>query len=1291
MPKAIKYIAYIFATLLLIVMLALAATQTGPFRRFVRNKVVSIANEQINGTLAIDAIKGTFFSSLELSGVSVTGPSGDTVAAFDRLAVNYSLLPLLTGTIEIQTALLQSPLVNLEQKADSSWNFQALLPGPKIPDTTAQKPFGLTIRLGKFKLNEGRININMPDTMIPGSISNLYLEVDGRYSSSRIKANLSELKFKSPPQLPDLEHLQVSVTNEDSLWTVRDLVLVTPENELKIDGKFKNLKNFTASLTTQNLHINEFDYYIPEFNLGVNPNINFDASAQSDDLSLQLKINQQDESVDLSGEVTRFSDLLNEATRSNALVDLLLKFKNFRPAKWLVLENMPAVVNGELTLKGNGLSPDAPLLIVDAKLSESEWEPYEFSKLTATVEYLAGQTKAEVQLNMGDGALLVRTATNLADSLSLFTAEVESNNFPAHRFLPQWGDSTFLTFNLAANGNGLLSQSPQARFQLNMHQSSAAHVPIDTLLLRGNYKDKGIILDTLKLTNTSVRLTAQGQMRTSGVVSATLDAKFRNLNAFKYYVNLPASWDSLKVMATAKGTTDSLLVNLKTTAGQIQYDSIAQMERLQLTADGTITPDGFSGDAILYANNAIVVQQNVDSLRLSATLAARGWEARLQSFFAGNVQFITEAQGNLGTPLVIHVSRLELQHPNEQFSLMRPGADLTFDSTQIKVENFDLAEASDSLFRFKADGIYKTGKSIDADVSITHLELSSINRLGFLQTPLEGILNFGMKAGGPLSEPNLRLTSNIKDLKWSHLNISDINLKFSHLKDSVHLYLTLHGSPDDSLVLRANAPVHINLADSQMVSSIKEVDARLLAKDFKPDAFFDAATRQGQYVKGLLNTDVKISGNITSPNLGGFIHLAGGEVSIPSYGIKYSDLILSTTLHNKQVVLDSLYAATKTGNLLVTGEMAFDSTIVSGKVSTMRAQIKANDFQVSRHQNHELQIDANIQLEDSARLVNFGGDLTIESSSFYLPGLLNMGGDKVKNSPLLVQALEEEPLDSTYTAADDSLTRTPADTLSLTAVQSNIELVENMTGKLSIEIPRNTWVRSEEMNVELYGDIDLLKNNEYFELFGSVGINRGYYTLYGRKLIIQEGQITFQGGREYNPNIDLKAVYNFRGADKQKNELLMIARGTLMEPELSFELNNQSITERDAMAYLIFNKSFDELSFSNQEGVSGNVPSAVLSSLLSSQITKIAGDTFNLDMVEIKANEDWESASFMVGKYITNDLFVTYQRGFGENKDESFTPQVITLEYELSRHIFLRLTQGEVKDSGIDVIFKFEK
>lgn len=77
-------------------------------------------------------------------------------------------------------------------------------------------------------------------------------------------------------------------------------------------------------------------------------------------------------------------------------------------------------------------------------------------------------------------------------------------------------------------------------------------------------------------------------------------------------------------------------------------------------------------------------------------------------------------------------------------------------------------------------------------------------------------------------------------------------------------------------------------------------------------------------------------------------------------------------------------------------------------------------------------------------------------------------------------------------------------------------------------------------------------------------------------------------------------------------------------------------------------------------------------------------------MIEIDTGDSWQNTGFMVGKYITNNLFVTYQHRLGDDSNESVSPETITLEYELSRWLFLRLVQGSSKESGVDLIFKIE-
>ena len=261
----------------------------------------------------------------------------------------------------------------------------------------------------------------------------------------------------------------------------------------------------------------------------------------------------------------------------------------------------------------------------------------------------------------------------------------------------------------------------------------------------------------------------------------------------------------------------------------------------------------------------------------------------------------------------------------------------------------------------------------------------------------------------------------------------------------------------------------------------------------------------------------------------------------------------------------------------------------------------------------------------------------------------------------------------------------------LKKTESKSTFFKDLTGQVKLDIPRNTWLRSDEMNLELRGDVDVVKRGPFLEIFGNIEINRGYYILYGKKLQINEGEIIFQGGEEIDLTLNFNATYTFRDSEKEKRDLELIVTGLLSDLTIEFLLDEELLTESEAVSILIFGKTSDEIGYSGQNGLVSSMGSSMVAQVVSSQLSKTLGTRFNLDMIEVNATENWQSAAFVVGKYITNDLFVTYQRGFGETEGDEITPETITLEYELNRIFFLRLQSGSSKTSGFDVILKFEQ
>jgi autotransporter translocation and assembly factor TamB len=77
---------------------------------------------------------------------------------------------------------------------------------------------------------------------------------------------------------------------------------------------------------------------------------------------------------------------------------------------------------------------------------------------------------------------------------------------------------------------------------------------------------------------------------------------------------------------------------------------------------------------------------------------------------------------------------------------------------------------------------------------------------------------------------------------------------------------------------------------------------------------------------------------------------------------------------------------------------------------------------------------------------------------------------------------------------------------------------------------------------------------------------------------------------------------------------------------------------------------------------------------LASQLEKTVGEPLGLDTIEIEAGDTLGTGSIRVGRYITQDLFLSYSREFGAEGSNT-----AGVEYNLNRRLKLK---GESSDQG---------
>jgi translocation and assembly module TamB len=1281
MRKVLKIFMWIILSFIFLVIGLLVFTQTPWFRSIVINKALVIANDNINGIITVDKLKGNFFTWIELENVTVKLEDGETILSVERVGLRYGLMGLLSNKVLVRDLILEKPLINLRQDKDSVWNFTHLFAQEKVKVKTESKELGLAFKVGNFLLSEGSVTISSTDSLIPDRVENLNLLFKGSFAKGELDVYLMNLSFLSHQPDLILKSFQVKVTTDFKKWNISDFLLVTDLNRIQSNEGYARPDEYSVDLTWPEVHVSEFAFIIPDFSFIAQPDLSLKVEVKDDVLNLDVTLVQDIETLNISGYVTNFKSLLSDSLRHTAGLNLQVDIQNFIPDNWIEMEELPLLLNASIHLSGNGLKYESEPLIASGNLRGTEWEDYLLEKSDFHVTYSGGNTVAKTIIGGDFGELEANVSLNVFQPKGPFKGVITTNNIALHMLLPESVDSTIVSVYLEAEGEGIGSDWLSLRFNGLVTESVAEYIRIDSLLFRGLFSNNHVQLDTAYVTNSSLTASVHGVYDLKGDFSGVVKGIVRNTDDFAHYFTQPLEWAVFNFDASFDGRADSIGFNLLADADDLKFDTIINIKRLDLKGNGMVLDKRPDIETSLLVSNASVSGNAIDSLRLHATLKDSLWQADLHAMLPESMELRLESTGNLAKTMEIFLKSLEFVSPYAHLELTDGPSAFVYGDSILSLSRFNLIDQRDSLFRFRADGLYTKGDSLRLDARVQGFNMEMLSNFGVSNQYMKGYADLDLHIEGDRRRFMVDGSTTLSDLELAPLAISDISANLKYYGDSAKVYVVMYNEEGDSLTVNAVTPLTIQLSDSLVVSWPQTLKAAIVANKTRLGGFFLEIPGADQ-PNAILTLNLDVYGHVKDPHITGVVDITNGQYSLPKYGINYRDLRLKASIDGNEVQLDSLFTRHRNGTLLAQGKMVMDSTIFSGVIQSSDVRVRANQFYLVRHRDFEVQVDANVFFQDEAESSKFGGNITILRSSFNLPALIDLADDAaVVNEPLLVQALNEAP--------DREILEEEGERIE--APQLELKMMDQLTGSIRLNVPRNTWIRSPDMQMELFGNLDVVKNSNVFELFGTLGIHRGYYTLYGKKLIIQEGVLTFSGGEMTDPLVNLRALYVFRSPDRLKRELMLQVSGKATDPEISFELDRQPIPEADAMAYLLFGQPFDELNYGNQEGVSSAVPSRFLTGVISSQLSKTIGSTFNLDMIEIDAGDNWQNTTFMVGKYITNNLFVTYQRSFGQAESDAISPEIITLEYELHRRLSLRLMQGEAKDSGIDLILKFEK
>jgi len=959
-----------------------------------------------------------------------------------------------------------------------------------------------------------------------------------------------------------------------------------------------------------------------------------------------------------------------------------LEFSNFNLENWLELDNIRAGLDGTVLLEGSDLLHYDRNTNVLANLTNSSFNDVQFQTFNLTGNLQGESAQVDLDLSSHFGEVTASGGLQNLKTTQDYDFNLKINELNLEAFVPQM-THTILNTNVSVAGAGFDPKTLKARGKIDLQNSTIYNFQTDSLYGVVDWQGYELNIDSLLLIVPGAQANGKGTARLDSMsMNSLFTLQSNSLDALDSLVDLPVKFDTLLADVSFSGPFSRLqingsaeLFNLLAYDASLAYSNASfkvdlNSDNLEINTliDGqTIAYQGFHWDSLSVAMNYLPGRVGLDvGLKLPDTL-----DVKLSTILG------------LGDTLEIEVPKFEVNTLLSDYYLSETLHVSLMENKMLSISDLSLLDKNNDDFLLKANGDISISNTNSLQLSVLDFDLSLLNRFLGTTDSIEGTLNTELSLSG--SSRNPELTANIELLQpsFGKYKLAGLNGVLEYRNG---LAAAEFSSPvlKDAFLSTVSVPLRAYLDSLQFVYSEPDSFEAKVVLDNLDIHEFGTQLVPGDSISGRLNVNVQGKGTVYDPQFYGDIKLENVVYQNSHYGIDYNPINASVSLNGNSVKVDTFLIRQKKGMLSLKGALDFDSTMIKGNLVSTSLQANASNFFLSQHRNYEILIDANTFVQAGNGKPEFGGKVKVLRSDIFLPALMKESNSGVEEDvPMLVEAV--------YGKKDSLATIDSVEVDGDLAKKIQSEFLDRLRGKLNIEIPRNTWVRSNDMRLELMGDIDIVKTDANFELFGTMEINRGYYLLYGKKLNVGESQITFEGGDTFDPTLNFKAEYVFRGSSRQKRYLELQMTGKLSEPELSFLLDDQEITENDGISVLLFGATSDEIGYSDQEGMIGAISSQAVASAITSQLSRTIGTQLKLDMIEITATDNWQSAAFVVGKYITNDIFVIYERGFGEVDGDEITPETITVEYELNDKLFLRLQSGSSTTSGFDVILKFEE
>jgi autotransporter translocation and assembly factor TamB len=446
---------------------------------------------------------------------------------------------------------------------------------------------------------------------------------------------------------------------------------------------------------------------------------------------------------------------------------------------------------------------------------------------------------------------------------------------------------------------------------------------------------------------------------------------------------------------------------------------------------------------------------------------------------------------------------------------------------------------------------------------------------------------------------------------------------------------------------------------------------------------------------GRLNANLSLTGRPKSRAYEGFLRVDSAGAFVADLGIRVRNVFADIVAQGDTIDIRRIS--------MVSGEESRDSLWIRGAVSLADVEDPAFDVTLGARDFHvidlrrvgDLNISAALRFQGRQSASALSGNVVVNRGYVVIPPLTSKD----------VISLDDPDL---YSVVDTSL----AANRSLLP-KAPPAIVRGMTvPTVQISMGSDVRLRSEEANIKLGGSVNVIVGRApggapQLALEGALTTERGTFLMrfgdgfLSRLFTIEGGQVRFLGDADFNPDLDIRAIYTVRIASSRfatRSDVRIRARllGTLVQPRIVLEsADNLRMADSDLISYLITGRPSAEIGGLDYAG------DFLLSSVSSNISARFSGRFFDYLQLQTASgglgvgsttaapgafSSLLQGAQLGVGKQLNDRTFVNLtaglcqlgnQLGFVQTQSTTTLADAfgVSVEYAISRNLGVSLSR----------------